>query len=238
MKRQRRSVTLTWFGHSAFSIRTPHDRSILIDPWLSNPSAPAGIAGTIAADLILLTHAHGDHLGDAVAIAKRTGAPVIAIYELALYLGQKGLTTVQMNKGATLTRDGVSITMTDARHSSVIEENGVMLPAGEAAGFIIAVENGPTVYHAGDTTVFSDMALIGKLYRPGVVLLPVGDLFTMGPAEAALACTLLKPKTIIGMHYGTFPALTGTPAGLKKCLPPALRNRVLELKPGEPVLLR
>lgn len=136
-----------------------------------------------------------------------------------------------MNKGGTIEIEGLHITMVDAKHSSTIDDNGTTLPAGEAAGYVIRTESGQTLYHAGDTSVFSDMVLIGKLYTPDLVLLPIGSAFTMGPEEAAMACRLLKPKTIIGMHYGTFPALNGTPALLKKLLPD-MRKRVIELIPG------
>jgi len=139
-----------------------------------------------------------------------------------------------MNKGGTVTFDGFSVTMVDARHSAEIDAGGTVVPGGEAAGFVVRFENGRTVYHAGDTALFGDMKLIAELYAPDVVLLPIGDLYTMGPREAAYACRLLKPATIIGMHYGTFPALTGTPAALKKLLPAAMRKRVVELTPGVP----
>jgi L-ascorbate metabolism protein UlaG (beta-lactamase superfamily) len=237
MKRQTESIT--WFGHSAFQIITRDNKSILIDPWLTNPKAPAGATAISPVDVILVTHGHADHLGETIDLARRTGAKVVAIYEIGLYLERKGVRAVQMmNKGGTIELDRLQVTMVDAKHSSSIDDNGNSLPAGEAAGFILRPENGKTIYHAGDTSVFSDMVLIGKLYKPDIAILPIGNSFTMGPEEAAMACRLLKPKTIIGMHYGTFPALSGTPAQLKKLLPPDMKKRVVELRPGVAAELR
>lgn len=228
-----RRPSLTWFGHSAFRITSPAGRVILIDPWLDNPKAPAGAKDITHADLILVTHGHSDHLGNTAELTLRTGATVVGIYEVFLHLQSLGVTTATgMNKGGTLEHAGVRVTMVDARHSADIDADGRVVPGGEAAGFVIRLEDGTTIYHAGDTCVFGDMKLIARLYTPGVALLPIGDLYTMGPREAALACTMLNPKVIIGMHYGTFPALTGTPAALKKLLPPAMRRRVRELEPG------
>jgi L-ascorbate metabolism protein UlaG (beta-lactamase superfamily) len=211
-----------------------------VDPWLENPKAPPDAASAAAADLIFLTHGHADHLGNTVDLARRTGAPVYAIYELALYLQSRGISNaVGMNISGTVTIDGISATMTDARHSGGIDV-GEGTPGGQgmlggavAAGFVFRLENGYTIYHAGDTGLFGDMKLIGELYRPSLVILPIGGLYTMGPREAAMACVLLKPKLILGMHYGTFPVLAGTPTELKRALPPALRSRVRSLEPGE-----
>jgi L-ascorbate metabolism protein UlaG (beta-lactamase superfamily) len=233
MKKNKRGITITWLGHSAFHILTAENTSILIDPWLTNPKAPARAVEIFPVNIILVTHGHSDHLGETIDTARRTGAKVFAIYEMGLYLERKGVRSVQMmNKGGTVTVDGLRVSMVDAKHSSTIDDNGSLVPAGEAAGFVIRCENGQTIYHAGDTAVFSDMVLIGKLYKPDVAILPIGNSFTMGPEEAAMACQLLKPKTIIGMHYGTFPALSGTPQQLKKLLSPDLKKRVVELHPG------
>jgi L-ascorbate metabolism protein UlaG (beta-lactamase superfamily) len=181
----------------------------------------------------LVSHGHSDHVGNTIELAERTNARVLCIYELALFFTKKGVKTAQgMNKGGTVTLDGLSVTMVDARHSADIDAGGSVVPGGEAAGFVLRFESGRTLYHAGDTGVFGDMKIIGELYKPDVAMVPIGDLYTMGPREAAYACRLLKPKTIIGMHYGTFPALTGTPAALKTFLPAPMRNRVLELTPG------
>jgi L-ascorbate metabolism protein UlaG (beta-lactamase superfamily) len=231
-------VEITWLGHSAFKLVSPTGKTILIDPWLENPKAPAGLKTTIPADIILITHGHSDHLGNTVEIAKRTGAKVIAIYEVSEYLQSIGVTTAQgMGKGGTVNVDGIAVTMVDARHSSTIEVDGKMIPGGEAAGYVIRLENGYCLYHAGDTSLFMDMKLVGLLHRPHVVFVPIGDLYTMGPRDAAIACKWLKPKHIIPMHYGTFPALTGTPDALRKHLPMPLRPRVKELQPGSPITL-
>jgi L-ascorbate metabolism protein UlaG (beta-lactamase superfamily) len=229
----RRKTALTWLGHSAFKIVSPNGKTLLIDPWLDNPKAPPGANDIAEAHLILVTHGHSDHLGSTIELAKRTGARAVAIYEVCSYLQSRGIATAQgMNKGGTISVDGINVTMVDAKHSADISEDGRVLPGGEAAGFVIQLENGLKMYHAGDTALFLDMKLIAQLYKPEVVFLPIGGLYTMGPKEAALACAWLHPKHIIGMHYGTFPALSGTPEELRKHLPPALKKRVIELQPG------
>ena len=229
----RRKTELTWLGHSAFKIVSPGGKTILIDPWLDNPKAPPGAEDIAKVDLILVTHGHSDHLGKTIELTRRTGARVFAIHEVSLYLKSRGVTAAQgMNKGGTISSDGIRVTMVDAKHSADISEDGKTIPGGEAAGFVIELENGLKIYHAGDTALFLDMKLIAQLYKPDTVLLPIGDLYTMGPKEAALACEWLHPKRIIGMHYGTFPALTGTPDELRKCLKPNLRKRLIVLTPG------
>jgi L-ascorbate metabolism protein UlaG (beta-lactamase superfamily) len=184
-------------------------------------------------DLLLVTHGHSDHTGDVVPVARATGARVIAPYELSVWLEQKGLQNVTgMNPGGTVTPFGLSITMVHALHSSSVTDDGRTQYAGVATGYVIRFEDGVTVYHAGDTSVFGDMRLIADLYRPGIAVLPIGDLYTMGPEQAAKACELLGVRQVVPMHYGTFPALTGTPARLRELVEPR-GVHVLELKPGE-----
>lgn len=231
-------VQLTWLGHSAFQVVSPGGKIVLFDPWLDNPKAPTGAKDINHIDLILVSHGHSDHLGNTVALAKRTNAKVLAIYEVHLYLKSCGVQNEQgMNKGGTINVDGIKVTMVDAKHSSDIDVGGSLIPGGEAAGYVVEFENGTRVYHAGDTALFMDMKLIGQLYKPEVALLPIGDLYTMDPRAAAKACEWLNPKHIIGMHYGTFPALTGTPAELRKALPQRLKSRVRELQPGNSLSL-
>jgi L-ascorbate metabolism protein UlaG (beta-lactamase superfamily) len=229
-------ITITWFGHSAFKLESPTGRVILIDPWLDNPKAPPGAKDLTRVDLILLTHGHADHLGNTLEIARQTDARVVAIYEIGLFLQSKGLNRVEgINKSGSIDFEGIRVTMTHAQHSSGIEPGGEILAGGDPAGYVVRFENDFAVYHAGDTGLFGDMKLIGELYKPDLVMLPIGGCFTMGPQEAAYACRLLKPRYIVGMHYGTFPVLAGTPTELRRHLPAPMRKSVRELAPGVPV---
>ena len=224
-------LAITWFGHSTFLIRTPGGKRLLFDPWLKgNPACPDALKKPPQADAILVSHGHGDHLDDVVACARESGAPVVAMYELCDWLGRKGLQRLEpMNRGGSIDVDGV--TMTDARHSSGYVDNGQMVYLGEAAGFVVGLEDGRSIYFAGDTSLFGDMRLIGEIHRPAIAFLPIGDRFTMGPADAARACAMLGVRQVVPMHWGTFPILTGTPAELKSLVPAGVD--VLELKPGE-----
>src|SRR5262249_13384248 len=178
-------------------------------------------------------HGHDDHMGDALAIARATGARVVAPHELAVWLQQKGLQQVTgMNPGGTLAALGLSIAMVPAVHSSSIQDGDRTVYAGLATGYVVRFEDGVTIYHAGDTALFGDMRLIGELYHPSIAFLPIGDTYTMGPEQAAKACALLGVRQVVPMHYGTFPALTGTPARLRE-LVEGTGVQVLELKPGE-----
>ena len=238
MKKRNHQLTVTWYGHSAFLLESPQGTKVLIDPWLENPKSPPNAVRSVAADLILVTHGHNDHVGNVLEIADRTGAMVVAIHEVALYLGRMGAAKVQaMNKGGSIEASNLRVTMVDARHSGSIDIGEVPIVGGEAAGYVVEFENGYKVYHAGDTGPFMDMKLIGELYKPHLAIVPIGGLYTMGPREAAFACTLIKPKAIIGMHYGTYPPLAGTPDQLKKHLPSPMRKSVYTLMPGVPLTL-
>jgi L-ascorbate metabolism protein UlaG (beta-lactamase superfamily) len=228
------TFAMTWLGHATFLLRSPGGKTILIDPWVTgNPSSPESAKNLGALDLMLLTHGHGDHTGDAVSIGRSSGAHVIAPYELSVWLQTKGLQKVTgMNPGGTLRLSGLAITMVQAVHSSSIDNDGPLQYMGLATGYVIRFEDGATLYHAGDTSVFGDMRLIAELYKPQIAVLPIGDLYTMGPEEAAKACELLGVTQVVPMHYGTFPALTGTPARLRELVEPR-GVHVLELKPGE-----
>jgi L-ascorbate metabolism protein UlaG (beta-lactamase superfamily) len=206
-----------------------------IDPWLEgNPSCPPGTA-IDAADVILVTHGHFDHVHDAAAVAKRTGATVVGIFELCQWLEGKGVaTTSGMNKGGSQVLCGIRITMVDARHSSSYADGGVTTYLGEAAGYVLTFENGLTVYFAGDTALFGDMRLIRELYEPSVAFLPIGDLFTMDPVAAAKACEFLGVTSVIPMHYGTFPVLVGRPSQLRELVAP-MGVQVLEMTPGQTI---
>ena len=211
---------LTWLGHATFHIETPSGKSILLDPWvMNNPACPNDKKNFKKIDLMLCTHGHGDHIGDAVELAKKHNPKITGVYELCLWLQKKGAKQIQpMNKGGSQTIEGVRVTMVHADHSCGIEDDGQIIYGGEACGYVVELEGGVKIYHAGDTNVFGDMQIIRELYAPEIAILPIGDLFTMSPREAAYACKLLKPKFVIPMHFDTFPALTGRPPQLAKLL--------------------
>jgi L-ascorbate metabolism protein UlaG (beta-lactamase superfamily) len=230
----RSALAFTWLGHATFLFRSPLGRRILVDPWLtSNPACPESARRVGQLDLILVTHGHEDHAGDAVTVGRATGARVIAPYELSVWFQEKGLQNVTgMNPGGTVSAFGLSITMVPAIHSSSVVDDGRARYAGLATGYVIAFEDGVTVYFAGDTSIFGDMRLIADMHRPTIAFLPIGDHYTMGPEQAAKACELLGVRQVVPMHFGTFPALTGTPARLRALVEPR-GVQVLELQPGE-----
>ena len=233
-------TTLTWLGHASLRLDTEAGTRIYVDPFLSgNPSCPEDEREPERCDLVLLTHGHGDHLGDAVAVAGRFGCPVVAPVELRDWLSAgHGLAEDDrqaLNKGGTETFADVRVTLTDANHSSSTWADGKIVYTGEPCGLILRPESGPTIYVAGDTNVFGDMALIRRLYAPDVAVLPIGDHFTMGPEEAAVAAELVGAPRVVPVHYGTFPLLTGTPDALRPLLPPGVE--LLVPTPGETLSL-
>jgi len=231
-----RGFALTWLGHNTFKLVTRGAKTVLIDPWVEgNPSCPKEHKTFDKIDVMTISHGHSDHMADAVTLGKKFNPTIVCNYEIHLFLSRKGLTnTSPMNKGGTQEVDGLKFTMVNAHHSSGIEDGGRVVYGGEACGFVITLEDGTRIYHAGDTAVFSDMALIGELYAPDIALLPIGDLYTMSPREAAVAARMLKPRWIVPSHYGTFPALTGTPEMLAEELKKqGVKAEVLALKPGE-----
>jgi L-ascorbate metabolism protein UlaG (beta-lactamase superfamily) len=223
-------TTLTWLGHSSFRLDTADDTRIYVDPFLhGNPRCPEDELDPERVDVIAVTHGHGDHVGDAVDLARKHGAQVVALVELAGWFGKQGVEEGKVlgpNKGGTVEAGGASFTLVNAFHSGSAPDGSY---AGEPAGIVVRVD-GKSIYFAGDTCVFGDMQLIGRIYEPDLAVLPIGDHFTMGPKEAAVAVELIGTKRVLPCHYGTFPILRGRPEELERLAPDDVT--IERLEPG------
>jgi len=230
-----KGTRITWLGHATVLVQTPKGTNILIDPFIEhNPKYPQKFELPGKIQYVLLTHGHSDHIADAVPVAKKHGSNVVAIYELAAHVGKEGAKdTTGMNIGGTVQLEDVAVTMIEAKHSSGFEGKNGTEYAGVAAGFVLTISDGPVLYHAGDTTVFSDMKLIKELYHPEIAMLPIGGFYTMGPKEAALAAQFIAPNAILPIHFGTFPPLTGTPEELDALLKGSIE--IIRIAPGETI---
>jgi L-ascorbate metabolism protein UlaG (beta-lactamase superfamily) len=237
MQSQHPRPKFTYLGHATVRCDLPGGEVVLIDPWVAgNPACPEASRSFERLDAMLITHAHFDHMGDAVELAKRHKPKiVVANFEICGWLESKGVAGCSaMNLGGCQDVLGLSVTMVRADHSSGISDGGMLLYGGLASGYIVKLPGGYTFYHSGDTALFSDMQLLGEIYRPELAFLPIGDLFTMDPPSAARACRYLGVRKVIPIHWGTFPALVGTPKKLEKALEDfGVNTEVIVLQPGE-----
>lgn len=226
---------ITWLGHATFELRFDSGEVLVFDPWIDgNPAYPKDYK-IQKVDAIAISHAHFDHVNDVIPLAKKFQPKVVAVFETASWFEKKGVkNTIGINKGGTVDLGFAKLTMTHALHSCGIKDGDDLVYGGEAAGYVLSLKDGRRAYFAGDTALFSDMALIAELYQPELAFLPIGDHFTMDPHQAAHAARLLRVKRVIPMHYGTFPALTGRPEDLAE----KLQKDGIEvwiLKQGQPV---
>jgi len=230
-------VSFTWVGHGTWKVRSAKGKEIYIDPWvMNNPVAPDALKRVESCDLMLITHGHFDHVYDALEIAKATKPKIVTNFEISAWLGSKGIdgeSLMGINTGGTIDVDGIKVTLVHAEHSCGITDGDRIVYGGNASGLVIEFENGYTIYFAGDTDVFGDMALIGELSKLDAAFLPIGDFYTMGPRRAAKAVSLLGVKTVVPMHFGTFPPLVGRPSQLQELVGPGVN--VLDIKPGDTV---
>jgi len=230
-----RDTAITYLGHSTFRLQSPGGKQILIDPWvMTNPMCPDNLKNVDDLDLVLITHGHMDHFADALPVLQASGATAVGMFEVAAWLNAKGIeNAIGMNKGGSQQVEGITITAVHADHSSAIQDGEQTVYGGEACGYVIEFENGFTIYNTGDTALFGDMRLIAEMHQPDLLMLPIGDHFTMGPAAAAQAIRLTGATRVLPMHYGTFPLLTGTPEKLRELTTDIPDLQIYDIKPGE-----
>ncbi|MCQ2977444.1 MAG: metal-dependent hydrolase [archaeon] len=223
-------MEIRWLGHSAFEIISNENVKILIDPFISNNPSCSIPVEELDADIICITHGHSDHFGDAMEIANKNGSLILTNHEISLFLDEQGIEASGMNIGGSVVAKGIKFTMLDAKHSSSIDFVDEIIPGGDPASFLITLEDGTKIFHAGDTGLFSDLEnIVGKIYKPDIAMVPIGDRFTMGTFEGALATMWINPKMVIPMHYNTFPAIAQDPA--------VFSNFVKQLRPEVEVLI-
>lgn len=243
------TTEIVWYGHASFKIKTPQGKVLLIDPWIVNPANNYNqkyLEELDRVDFILLTHAHGDHIGNSIEIAKKTGAKLVASYDLGMAMilhggfpeKQFGYETTGNIGGEIALFDGeIKVSFVPAVHSSALEINNPqkgLVYAGNPGGFIISIKNGPVIYHTGDTDLFKDMKIIGSLYKVDIMMVCIGDKFTMGPKKAAIATKWVNPRIVVPIHYGTFPVLTGKVEDFEKELKSQkVKSKLLKMNIGE-----